>query len=264
MNMLLKQGSRGDKVKQLQKCLNAAMPTRKQLVVDGVFGLGTAAAVRAFQQKAGLTADGVVGKNTWNALLGLSEKVSSIKRVEFNPHAKLAEIAGLYLGVKETGNNLAGSSKTLLDIFKADNLAPNGRTDGYPWCAAFVSFCVQQLQRQSYFFDGLNPPREASVSRFLNSWAKSSGCVIFQNNNAALTPRAGDIVVFTFSHIGIVEGVSGGVVTTIEGNTNSAGSREGNIVARKKRTPSLIRSYIRLPLSVSALPKFVDKVANIC
>lgn len=147
MNMLLKQGSRGDKVKQLQKCLNAAMPTRKQLVVDGVFGLGTAAAVRAFQQKAGLTADGVVGKNTWNALLGLSEKVSSIKRVEFNPHAKLAEIAGLYLGVKETGNNLAGSSKTLLDIFKADNLAPNGRTDGYPWCAAFVSFCVQQLQR---------------------------------------------------------------------------------------------------------------------
>lgn len=36
---------------------------------DGIFGAGCAGAVRAFQTAAGLSADGIVGKNTWAALL---------------------------------------------------------------------------------------------------------------------------------------------------------------------------------------------------
>ena len=37
---------------------------------DGSFGPGCAAAVKTFQTDAGLSADGIVGKNTWAALLG--------------------------------------------------------------------------------------------------------------------------------------------------------------------------------------------------
>lgn len=36
--------------------------------VDGVFGVKTISAVRAFQSEAGLTVDGIVGKKTWEAL----------------------------------------------------------------------------------------------------------------------------------------------------------------------------------------------------
>ena len=37
---------------------------------DGIFGAGCAAAVQSFQRAQGLSVDGVVGKNTWEALLG--------------------------------------------------------------------------------------------------------------------------------------------------------------------------------------------------
>lgn len=36
---------------------------------DGIFGSGCAAAVQSFQRAKGLSADGIVGKNTWSALL---------------------------------------------------------------------------------------------------------------------------------------------------------------------------------------------------
>jgi len=38
------------------------------LVVDGIFGPATLAAVKAFQQGSGLVVDGIVGPLTWNAL----------------------------------------------------------------------------------------------------------------------------------------------------------------------------------------------------
>jgi hypothetical protein len=61
----LRLGSRGDDVTRLQEKLKAhgyAVP------VDGVFSDSTDKAVRAFQQKSGLTVDGRVGPGTWHAL----------------------------------------------------------------------------------------------------------------------------------------------------------------------------------------------------
>lgn len=63
---VLRRGSTGQAVKSLQMALNSWGGAR--LLVDGVFGPVTEAAVIRFQRAHGLVVDGVVGNQTWGAL----------------------------------------------------------------------------------------------------------------------------------------------------------------------------------------------------
>jgi peptidoglycan hydrolase-like protein with peptidoglycan-binding domain len=63
---VLRQGSSGGAVKILQAGLNGR---GYPLVADGAFGPGTDRAVRRFQSDRGLAVDGIVGPQTWVALL---------------------------------------------------------------------------------------------------------------------------------------------------------------------------------------------------
>ena len=68
---LLRQGSSGDNVLYVQMLLNRIRPvfvTIPSVSEDGVFGSRTRLAVREFQRVFGLGVDGIVGRNTWNAL----------------------------------------------------------------------------------------------------------------------------------------------------------------------------------------------------
>ena len=66
----LKKGCEGDNVKALQTLLIGYGYDCGKHGADGDFGADTDRAVRVFQKGAGLTVDGVVGKNTWTKLLG--------------------------------------------------------------------------------------------------------------------------------------------------------------------------------------------------
>ena len=57
---LVRQGSRGTVVKQVQRVVGVS--------ADGIFGSGTASAVKRWQRSHGLTADGVVGPRTGSAM----------------------------------------------------------------------------------------------------------------------------------------------------------------------------------------------------
>ena len=53
------------KVRLVQQKLNSL---GERLNADGMFGAATAAAVQRFQRRSGLTADGVVGEETWEKM----------------------------------------------------------------------------------------------------------------------------------------------------------------------------------------------------
>ena len=68
--MILRNGTRGNEVKLLQEFLRTS--------ADGIFGAGTEAAVKKWQSKNGLTADGIVGPATWD-VMGLATTDDSEK-----------------------------------------------------------------------------------------------------------------------------------------------------------------------------------------
>ena len=76
----LRTGSTGSAVEQVQFWLNtlaqyeSAIPS---LAVDGRYGAATASAVRAFQRRYGLTVDGMVGRETWNAIYNEFRSIQS-------------------------------------------------------------------------------------------------------------------------------------------------------------------------------------------
>jgi peptidoglycan hydrolase-like protein with peptidoglycan-binding domain len=67
---ILRLGDSGDSVVILQERLIAEGYNLGSAGADGVFGSATDTAVKAFQNAHSLTADGIVGLNTWTALLG--------------------------------------------------------------------------------------------------------------------------------------------------------------------------------------------------
>ena len=76
----LRTGSTGSAVEQVQFWLNTLAQyesTIPSLAVDGRYGAATASAVRAFQRRYGLTVDGMVGRETWNAIYNEFRSIQS-------------------------------------------------------------------------------------------------------------------------------------------------------------------------------------------
>lgn len=120
---------------------------------------------------------------------------------------------------------------------------------GWPWCAAFVAWCF----REALVVSGVKEtktfkrPRTASAYDFEN-WSMEQDNSTHTKKPHKGDIQAGDIVIFTFSHIGIALSSPDkqGNLNVCEGNTDGNGSREGGAVLKKTRHVSKIRSRIRL------------------
>jgi|TARA_R100000479_G_scaffold168654_1_gene109814 hypothetical protein len=196
--------------------------------------------VKAVQKLIGVSADGVDGPITWNAILSeLSTKKDAMNGKDIPQ--KMVALAREEIGVSEVDGTNCGPR---VDEYKAATWLDADK--GWPWCAAFICWLVREaIEGEDVKF---KRPRTAGAWDFEN-WAKqqvANGVDLRKPTNEDI--KAGDIVVFSFSHIGLaVKDIdSSGYVTTIEGNTNGAGSREGGSVLEKNRHVSKIRSRIRI------------------
>jgi hypothetical protein len=196
--------------------------------------------VKAVQRLLGVSADGADGPVTWNAILA---KLSTKEPVVLGGtiSEKMVVLAREEIGVSEVDGSNCGPR---VDEYKAATWLDADK--GWPWCAAFICWLVREaIEGEGVTF---SRPQTAGAWDFEN-WAKqqaAEGVNLRKPTNEDI--KAGDIVIFTFSHIALaVKDVdSSGYVKTIEGNTNGAGSREGGSVLEKRRHVSKIRSRIRI------------------
>ena len=139
---------------------------------------------------------------------------------------RVLDIARSYLGV-ETGTI---EHKKIVDAYNSVNPKPVGYTAKYDddWCDIFVTTVFQQAGLSDLI------GRECGVQRHIGIMEKKG---IWKGRTQ---PKVGDIVTFDWDgggwadHIGIVESVNNGVITTIEGNSALyAGSTAKTKVNRK-------------------------------
>ena len=149
---------------------------------------------------------------------------------------KIIAQARSWIGCKESD----GSHKQIIDVFNADKPLPRGHIMSYTdfWCAAFITACAIKCGATDII------PKECSCNKMIELF-KKLGC---WNENDAHVPSPGDIMFYDWDddgkgdnkgeveHVGIVEAVSGGTITVIEGNYKKE---------CKRRTLDIDGRYIR-------------------
>ena len=154
---------------------------------------------------------------------------------------KVREIYTSQIGIQEKPSN----SGEVVEKYLAYVKLPKGN----PWCAAFVCWVYGQA--------GVTNPKSGwSPALFPRSnviWSKGveSGKwkVIGHAQTSDFRPQTSDIFGLYFpekrriAHVGFIDQWDGTWLTTVEGNTNVSGSREGDGVYRKRR---LVRSVYKV------------------
>lgn len=145
------------------------------------------------------------------------------------PREKVIANAIAEIGVAEEGGNNRGKRV-------GEYLASTGLGQGHPWCAAFTKFV--------YDGSGIATPGATAWSP---SWFPKSKTYWRKGDNPSRI-QSGDLFSIHYSnlgrigHVGIIESVDDGWIVTIEGNTNSSNSREGDVVKRSRRSLKMVYS----------------------
>ena len=156
--------------------------------------------------------------------------------------AELVKVARAEIGVEEIDSSNSGPR-----VEEYQSATSLGGT-GWPWCAAFICWCVREAAKAAgvSFTDKFRRPTTAGAWA-LELWSLSQDASTWTKKLPGRDIKPGDIIIFTFSHCGIAasDPDDTGHFTCIEGNTDHAGSREGGAVWLKWRRTSQVRSRIR-------------------
>jgi len=193
--------------------------------IDGQFGPVTESIVKEFQTRRGLTADGVIGPHSWAALYSLPPKP-----ILTPPNQLLAgalDVARTQIGIRETAPNRGPE----VERYQASV----GLFPGQPYCMAFVYYCFEESSKRNNVVNPL--VRTGSVIRHFEKAPDVVRLPPSAIEEGEVKPGA----IFCIDH-GNNRGHGGLVLVadenglqTVEGNTNSAGVREGEGVYRRTR-----------------------------
>jgi hypothetical protein len=192
--------------------------------------------------QAGLTADGVVGPDTWAALGGKA----AVDRPESGVLGRLADIAQEEGARRLVWNGPTSHAEKYLRPLRQP-MQDIGHIGQKPvffnWCAAFVTWCCRKA--------GINIPDRpegfyatmALVDAW-KYWAQQNG---FWHPTGSALPKRGDILVFEWfdgdvqlDHIGIVRGYLPGS-PTVETSEGNRGNRTSNGTRNLTNIPGFIR-----------------------
>ena len=190
-----------------------------------------------------LGADGKMVTNAWvdNNRYYVGSNGAWVQNPDNNTNLnKVLDIARSYLGVETD----SATHKKIVDAYNSVDPKPVGYTATYDddWCDIFVTTVFQQAGLSDLI------GRECGVQRHIGIMEKKG---IWKGKSQ---PKVGDIVTFDWDgggfadHIGIVESVNNGVITTIEGNSALyAGSTAKTKVNRKTYNwnSNYIKGYAR-------------------
>ena len=168
-------GSKGAEVKEIQTKLKNWGYYNDS--IDGIYGSKTFEAVKSFQKKNGLTADGIAGSKTLQAL-GInssnSQNSTSKNNTDLNLLSKLvyAEARG------EAYSGMVAVAATVLNRV-SDSRFPNS-----------ISGVIYQQGAYTCVSDGqinLSPNKQSkkAAQDAINGWDPTSGCVYYFNPNTA-------------------------------------------------------------------------------
>lgn len=174
----LRYGSRGDKVKELQQKLKRWGYYTGS--IDGIFGSGTQAAVKKFQKKNGLTADGIVGPKTAAALGMNLTSSSSSSGSSSSSSGDLYLLARLVHG-EARGEPYKGKvavAAVVLNRVKSSSF-PNTIAGVIYQKGAFDAVSDGQINMQPDN-ESIRAARDA-----MNGWDPSNGCLYYYNPKTA-------------------------------------------------------------------------------
>lgn len=175
---VLKQGSRGDSVKTVQQKLIRWGYLKGS--ADGIFGAKTKAAVIAFQKKNGLTADGIIGTRTAQALgISLSGTTSSSS-------SSSASSTDLNLLARAVYGEARGEPYTG-QVAVAAVVLNRVRSSSFPNSVAGVVYQSGAFDCVSDGQINLTPNQSAynAAKDALNGWDPTYGCLFYYNPRTA-------------------------------------------------------------------------------